>query len=80
MHTAGFERLNKVCGVAATKDKARGVNMRLHGSAESLLRDHGERIGVVHDDKAVHSFTGGRMTDKLGHGLAHAVNAAILLG
>jgi hypothetical protein len=80
MHAARLEGLNKIGGMTTAENEAGGMNMSLHGSAESLLGDHGERIGIVDNDEPVDSFTRGRMADKLCNGLADTMNPAILLG
>jgi hypothetical protein len=78
VEASGFEWLDEICTMSANKDEARRVGMCLHGPAQSLLGDHGQRIGIIYNNEAVDALARRRMAHELGHGLTHTVNAAIL--
>jgi hypothetical protein len=80
MHTPGTERRNEIGRVSATKDEASDVGVCFHGSAEGLLGDNGERVGIINHDPSIDARRVRRMTDELGNRLPNTMYTAILLG
>lgn len=78
MKTSRFKRLNEVGAMSAYEDEACGVRVCFHRSAESLLTDHGKRVGIIHNNPSIDPFSCSTVSYKLCNRSSNAMNTAIL--